>query len=731
MSESVQFEESSINLQDYFRVIGKFKWNIVGLSVVITVLGLLVIFSLPQIYRSTATLILEAGASKVVSIPDLFSVDGNKRGFYWTQAQILKSRELAERVIDRLNISEHYEYKIERRGGGFSFKDLLPKGILPQHDEVSLEQNTDKVNELIRSSIVAKFSSNLSVEVVNNSQVVYISFDSGDPELAAKVPNALVDIYIESILESRLEMTRKATSWLTSRLENLRKNLEDSEKALQDYRERSGLIDVEGVRTTVAAKLAELTSRLVEARKLRAQAENIYNQVNGVKDMERLEAIPSVLGHPLVNQFKQNEADALRVLSELRQRYGDKHPKIVAAATELETIRANIRKQIRQIISGIKSEYDLAVADERAIADDVRKVELEVQEINRKEYELRVLERDVESNRQLYDMFLTRFKETSIADDMQSPIGRLVDPARPSFSPYKPNVQNLSLAVFVASVVFSIVLAFVMEFLDHTFKGIEDVERRLKLSLIGVLPLMRNMKENKSPQKQFLSDKRSNFSESVRTIRTGLLLSGLDNPHKVVEVTSSLPGEGKSTVAVNLALALAEMEKVLLLDADMRRPSVGKTFGFDPKVTGLSALVAGSAKASECIHKVEDTNLWILPSGIVPPNPLELLSSKRFADVLQQLGEVYDRIVIDSAPTQAVSDALVLSKHASALLYVVKADTTPYHVAQQGIKRLREVNAPLLGVVLNRVDIEKATGYGKSGYGYQGYYSSGYGSDPG
>jgi len=725
LSNTANFDEEIIDLRQYWQVVMRHKISIAGLTFLITLLTALIVFSMDPVYRSTATVMIQSNAAKVVSIEQVYGLDSGNSEYYQTQFEVLRSRGLAEKVIESFNLRQHAEYAPEKHEPllGFSLKDLIPDGLFSDSEGLN--------EDVIRDGIVETFSSRVLIEPVRKSQIVRISFESKDQELAAAVPNALAEFYIEGDLDARLQMTRKAASWLTSRLEGLRTNLETSEKSLQNYRDKSGLIDIQGVESSSAKQLDELTGRVLEARRLRAAAENIYNQVQrlGNSSMAKLESVPAILSHPLIQTLKESENDVERKMSELSRRYGNKHPKIIAARSELKTARNNTYKQIRRIISGIKKEYDVARANERAIERELASSKDEARGINKKEYQLRILERDVNSNRQLYDMFLTRFKETNVSDDMQSTIARVVDPSVVSYIAHKPNKKLIVGIAFMLGLFLSVLLAFLLEYLDATFKSIEDVEKRLGMTVLGILPLLKEILDDKSMKTHFIDNGKSNYSESIRTVRTGVMLSGLDNPHKIILVTSSVPGEGKSSLACNLAMAVGQMEKVLLIDADMRRPTIGRTFGFSPASPGLSNLVAGTETLEQCVNSLEGTGIDVMTSGIVPPNPLELLSSKKFKDILMNLSEQYDRVIIDSAPTQAVSDSMMISRLSSAVIYVVKSDATPYHVAEQGIKRMHEVKAPLLGVVLNRVDVSKSHGHGYYGkYGYYGY-GQGYGTE--
>jgi succinoglycan biosynthesis transport protein ExoP len=343
----------------------------------------------------------------------------------------------------------------------------------------------------------------------------------------------------------------------------------------------------------------------------------------------------------------------------------------------------------------------------------------EIQSISRKEFKLRELQRDVDSNRVLFDTFVTRLKETAATADMGSANARVVDVALMPSKPVKPKKALIVALAAVLALFAGIALTLLLESLSNTFKTAGQVEDLLNLPVLGILPLMA-VSERKVLARMYNNDSFRNFSESVRTLRTSVVLAGIDHPQKVLLVTSSIPEEGKSTVSINLAFALGQIEKVLLIDADMRRPTLAKSFEFPVGTHGLANLVAGTAVLEDCIRHVDGIDM--ISAGTVPPNPLDLLSSPRLAELIDLLKGQYDRIVIDSPPTHAVSDSSVLSLLANAVIYVVKSDATDITLAQKGVGQLLQGNAPLTGVVLNQVDIKKAQGYGYAGYyDYHGY----------
>jgi capsular exopolysaccharide synthesis family protein len=716
----------TLDIVEYWRAIAKRRWSILGLTFIVAVITALVVLSMRPVYLATATLLIEQGKSKVVSIEEVYSQGMVQREYYQTQAEILKSDELARKVVKKLGLVKHPDF--DPRQAQPTLFERLTSALTPAPKQAPTDDEVLK-------SVVTQFKQHLHVQLVRNSQLVQISFTSYDPQLAAKVPNALADTYIESDLEARMAMTQKASEWLRDRLGELRAKVDASERALQDFRDREHIVDVKGLAMSGASRqLEELTKSLVEARQRRAEAEAAYSlvqQIRAGKAQVSYDSIPAVLKNPLVQRMKEQEGDAEKRLSDAAKRYGPEHPKMIQAKAELQAARENTRRQIETVVAGIAKEYEVAKANESAVAQALAQSKTDIQGLNRKEFQLGILDRDAQQNRNLYEMFVNRLKETSVAGDLQSTIARVVDPATVPVTPYSPKKRQIVTIATAVTLVVAAMLALLLDRLSNTVNSTSDVENRLGMPVLGVLQKIKGFARKKGfiSELAFFNDSQSTFAEAVRTVRTSVLMSALDDPHKIVVVTSSVPEEGKTTLSFNLACALGQVKKVLLVDGDLRRPKIGKLVGRDRKQPGLADLVAGQAQVSQCVFFEERSGIHILPSGTVPPNPLELLSSKRFADVISKLKEAFDVVIIDSAPLQLVSDAQVLSQFATSVIYVVKADATPYQVAQNGIKKLRRVSAPLLGVVLNQLDLEKAEKYyGEySGYkSYAGYKSHGY-----
>lgn len=711
-------EEETLDLVRYGRAIARNKWSILGLVISAGVLAALIAYSLTPVYRASAVLLVESNKPKLVSIEEVYSqIAGANREFFQTQAEILKSRDLAARLSQRMKLAERPEFDPGRQAPPF-WQKWLPEGLLG-------EPAAPATPEAIEQGAIGALQGGLTVQPVRNSQLIKLTFQSADRELAARVPNALAELYIEADLDARMAMTQKATAWLTGQSGGLRKKLTEAEQALQAFRERERIIDAKGLaQSGVANQVDGLQKSLAEARAKRSESEYIYEQVSAVqkgRSQDALETLPAMQKHPLILRYKEQEADAEKRLNEASKRYGAEHPRMIAADSELKSARENLRRQVALVAQTVMREYQAAKASEAALERSLAAAKGEIQNLNRKEFQLASLEREVTTSRQMYEMFVQRFKETNISSEMQSAIARVVDPAIVPSTPFGPNKRLIVGLSLLGALLLGLSLAVLVERLNNTLKSSHDVENKLGVPVLGMVQITRP-KRGQTLDRGFLDDAQSAFAEAIRTVRSAVLLSALDSPKKIVIVTSSVPEEGKTTVAINLAFALGQVKKTLLIDADMRRPRIGKVLGGEGKAPlgGLAQVVSGELALEKCLYPVADTQLHVLPAGRVPPNPLELLASHRFTELIEQLQKSFDVIIIDTPPVQLVSDALVLSSLASEVVYVVKADDTPYPLARVGIKRLRRVNAPLTGVVLNQINLERADRY----YGeYSGYGS--------
>jgi len=730
--------QNNAELIEYWRSVLKHKWSIIGLALSGTALAAAISFAMTPVYTSAATILFEPDKARMVSFEDIYA--GNRasgREDFFTQFQIIRSREVIQKAIKKARLWEHPLY-----APGQPEESILSRlGITSQPSTKTAEDKPLSEDQLV-ASIYPRVGWGVAVESVAGSRLASISFMSPDAALSASFANAVAETYIDNDLEARFQLTRKAGSWLQEQLVSVKEKLNKSEKALQEFREREGLVDIKGTAQSGSGQqVQDVMGKLIEARIRRMEAENAFKQIREAGQGGDLSALPAISKNPSVEQAKSEEAAASRKLSELSQRYGREHPKYVQAASELESAKVNLRRQIDVVASTVKREYELARNIEAGLEGVLSAARGTVKSINRKEGDLTILEREVEANRQMYDAFFNRISKASGDLELQTPIARVIEPAMVPGAPIKPN-KNKNIALgFLLGAFLGVLLALLRDRLDNTLKTSEDVESKLKQPILTTLPLLSEEEVARTKTARiFLDQPKSIYAEAIRTARTGVLLTGLDLPRRIVLVTSSVPGEGKTTFSINLAMAHAHTKKTLLIDADMRRPAISKGLEIQPGARGLSNFVSGNASLVECLQPVEGSTLMLMPSGSVPPNPLELLLSQRFKDALAELGNIFEVIIIDSPPVELVSDAMVLSSFANGVIYVTKAEGTPFPLVRKGIQRVRRGGGQILGVVLNQFDVQRAeryygnySGYGKYGYGtngYQGAYGQAYGEDP-
>lgn len=725
VQDKVSEEETVIDLLQYWRIVMMHKWGIAALVIIVTTLVAVIMKGVVPVYSAKSTMMIESQEAKVSSVEEIYGLNSSGKEYFLTQFEILKSRRIAERVVDLLGLMEEPEF-LPKEESLFSrtivelvlqpIKEMLP--FLSQPDNESTV-SSERADYMGRQKVIDAVLGRIAISPIRNTQLVKIGFESESPELAALVANTIPSVYISGHLEAKMDMTHKATAWLSERRLVLRETLADSEQRLHQFREENDLVDSrQGVEGLVSQELNQLTSQLSEARRKLSQAESIYRVVQD-RSYRKLEALPEVLNHSTIQDIQRVEEAASRKVSELGRRYGPKHPKMVAAQAELSSVQANKRNQIKTLVAGIESEYESAIDDVDSLDRQLGAAKKSFQKVSRKATRFMELRREVDINQELYSTFLKRFTETAGSGDFSQANARITDSAIVPLNPSKPNKKLMVIMAMIISGIIGVMIAFLYEALHDGVRSVADVESKLSMRLLGMLPNVPHRRKKRLSTYVFFEDKARAFQEAFRSLRTSLMLSNIESSVKIITVTSTMPNEGKSTVASNLAFALGQMEKVLLIDADLRKPSLGNMFHLPSYHSGLSNLISDTASAKECIISDEQGGIDFMPAGAMPSNPQELLGSKRFEDILKALSAKYDRIILDSAPILAVGDPLLLSSLSDTVLYVVKADTVSIKAVKRGLGRLMQVGARVDGIVLNQIDANRADGYGDfQNYGY-------------
>ncbi|MEO8683188.1 MAG: polysaccharide biosynthesis tyrosine autokinase, partial [Vicinamibacterales bacterium] len=498
-----------------------------------------------------------------------------------------------------------------------------------------------------QSRAIDAFLRGLTVAPVRNSRLVDVSYRSSDPEISSRVANALAKQYIEQNLEFKFLATKEATDFLNARTAEQRKALEQSEQALQKYREKTGAVALEDRQNIVVQRLSDLNAAVTRARTDRIEKESVYNQIRAIQsDRAAVDTFPAILNNTFIQQLKGQLNELQRQKAQLAEKLGARHPDMVKVDSAIATTETRISAEVGKVVQALRNDYQAALANERALQASLDQQRGEAQDLNRASIQYGVLQRDATSNQTMFAGLLERSRETGISGELKTSNIRIVDLAETPRGPSSPNkTGNLLLAIFGGSFL-GIGLAFFFEYLDSRIKQPDEIKSQLGLPFLGMIPLFVN-KETTGPP--LIGNGMPNeFSEAFRGIRTNVLFSSADAGPKSIVVTSTGPGEGKSVVSANIAMSLALAgQRVLLIDADMRRPKTHELFGvaLEP---GLSNVMVGDAKASETVKRTLTPNLWLMAAGKHPPNPAELLGSKRFKDFLSSLGEHFDWVIMDS-----------------------------------------------------------------------------------
>jgi polysaccharide biosynthesis transport protein len=713
-------ETDLLDLPELFRTLNRYKWSIVGIAFLSAIATAFYGYSLDKQYMAIATLLIETKVPNPIGNKAVYESEFRGEEYFGTQYEMLKSRDLAGRVVDKLDLVSHPEFRpqppslLDRFLNWRSWMPFIDKSegrVMSPEDAKQIKRDTVVLGFLIRLKVIP----------VRNTQLVKVGFRSRYPALSQKVANTIADQFIESALQARLDVTRKTSEWLTMKLGDIRQQLEKSEKALQDFREQEKLVNVNGSRTLSEDELIDTSKRLREAQRRKTELQVTYSRVREAGDDPKLLGeIPLLLGDPRVTQSAAGFREAQSMINTVRERYGEKHPSMATAKARYEAARTAYTEALKGAAQGVKSEYEIASANERALGEIVAGSRESIEKLDKKQYEMGQLEREVATNREIYNTFLTRFKETDSFNNYENMTARVIDAAMLPRQVFEPKVMRMTVVSFGFGLIIGLALAVLRHLLSEEVRSAEELEALTQVPVVGVITKV-DKEDARGLATLFLTKPQTAFSEGIRSIRTALQLADVDKKYHRLLVTSSLPAEGKTSLASALAESFAAVEQVLLVDADLRRPSLGKRLGAPEGAPGLTELLAGQARLEECLYLHQASGIYLLPSGKHVPNPAEVLASLAFKSLMEELSRRFYRIIFDSPPCQAASDALQLSQHVDGVLFVVKSGAASRRVIRNSYKLLRNVSAPLLGNIVNQVDIRKVG----AGY-YHGYYTYGY-----
>jgi capsular exopolysaccharide synthesis family protein len=719
-------EEKEINLRDYWKVIRKRRWTIIASFLIVVITTAVGTLTMRPIYRGTTAIQINKENPQIVDFKEIFAVNMMDMDYYQTQYKVLESRSLARRVIQSLKLSEHPEFLPKPETPFQKWKSNLLNPVFGLFTSSNKNSNGEKdpSESEKETSLVNQFLGKLKIEPIRNSRLVKIHFDSNYPELSGQVPNTLATNYIQQNLESRFIATQQAKEWLTGQLEDLKAKVERADEALQAFGSKHDIISLEENENVTMRRLTELNEALTKVESDRMAKEALFKQT---KDRNS-DSIPSILENKLIMDLKQAYIQLEAQYMKLSETYKPEYPEMLRLKNQMQTIQKRLDGEISKIIAAIRNDYELGLRREALLRQAFEQQKAKVMEMKEKAIQYNILKREADTNKELYKGLLQRMKEAGISAGIMASNIQVVDQAEFPTRPHKPNKQlNLLLAV-VVGLFLGVGLAFFFEYLDNTVKTPEDVEQLIRLPSFGMVPEIsyerkKRMEKGTSYPVELVTfgHPKSMLSEAYRNIRTSILLSFPEKPPKKIAISSPNPAEGKTTTVINTAIALSQTgARVLIIDADLRKPRVHRVFNEENGV-GLSNFLSGHAALESIIKKTDIPNLYYIPSGPIPPNPSELIGSNLFKSMMQSLGERFDHLVLDSPPVLGFADAIILSTSVDGIILVVLGGKTPRETLQRAKEVLHQVNAKILGVVINRIDIQRSD-YGYYYYRYHYYY---------
>lgn len=700
-------EEQPNRLREYWEVIVRRRWTVLTCLAIVFVAMMTATFLSTKIYRSTLTLQIDQQESKLMSVGSVSPNDSgyyDSQNFYQTQYELLKSDALAQRVIEQLNL---VATSPENTKKSKSWLDIF------KQDDEKPEENP-ATPDAPETGLMAGLPGALSIVPVRNSQLVRINFDSPDPQMAARIANEISVAFVKLNLERRTEATTYARTFLQERLSQIKVKLEDSEKELNAFMRKEGIVKPDEKQQSPDSQvLGEFTTALAKAQGDRIRAEALYEQAKA-GDVATLHALAN---SETIKEYKTRKAKLEGDYQEGLKTYKPGYPKMQQLESQITELQAKIDQETKGALGALKANYDAALTQEKLLATKMKESKQTVLSNQDSSFQYNLLRREVDTNRQLYDGLLQRYKEIGIAGGVGINNITVIDKAKVPKFPFKPNLAlNLIIALGLGLAV-GIGLALLLEYLDDTFKVPEDLEKFLGLPVLGLIPNTKAtdntelaLTENANPH--------SPFAEAYRSLRTNLQFSTPEGMPKVLLITSTTIGEGKSTTALSLATHIAHTGKsVLVIDCDLRKASLHRKLNI-PNDSGLTNYLAGKALPVEITRGCHVPRLYLMPSGPLPPNPAELLGSAKMLALLNLATEKFDQVIIDGPPVLGLADAPLLGSLAEATILVVECGGTSKQFALGAVKSLRATRTRLIGSLLTKADMQRRS------YGYHSYQYS-------
>ena len=717
-----------IHILDRLAIIYRYRRIVLTVFVLASAAMMIQGYSNVQVYQARAQILIEDERS--TAVPGITSTDNtyyeDPEPYYKTQYKILMGRDLTRRVTKKLHLEDVPEYNgTAVAPTGVPFLSNLKQRVtqLVSRTPVAASVEAPKIDETPdESALVSAFIRKVAVIPVTGSRLVDVTFNARDPKFAALAVNTLVDEYVDQNLALKLAGTQNMIDWLEQEVIKQQAQVQDSERGLAEYRDKQNALSLDDKQNIVLSRLNKLNDDVMTARTKKAQKEVLYNQIRAISGGQSPENIPAVGHSAAVQTAKARVIEAQRTREALAAKYGEKHPNLLKATGDLHEAQRQYEVEISRSVQQIKNDYDTALLEEQTMARALEAAKADAQDLSKKSVNYNVMEREANSNRQVYESLLQRANELRVSSNSRQNNVRVVDHAEVPKGPMAPAGRRTWLLSLGVGLVLAVGVAYGLDYMNDTIKTPEDVTRRLKLPFLGLVPSVRGDKHPMLASAHVPHD----FGESFRALRTSLISRYTGEGTKIVLVTSAQPLEGKTTTAANIAMALAYGgSRVLLVDADMRRPGLHRPLRLTNE-RGLSQVLTGQARVRDVIQRTVDPNLLAITAGKTPPNPSELLASERMKTLLTNLSHgPFDWIIIDTPPVLAVTDAVILAPAVSGVIIVIGAEMTRRRLAERAIETIMQTRPKSAAVVLNKVDFARNKYYYSRYYGhqYKNYYA--------
>ena len=724
-------DESS--LVDLFQTLWFHRRLLFPTAFFLIAVGFIVVFQMELRYTASSSMMISTPKTSQVYIEQIIDAGFDSNTAIATEIEVLRSRVLAGKLIEKFNLQSKEEFNPALRPSTLLSR-ITPSRWIPQGwwgnrkskgsaVELSEEEKDRRKEEKDRRKMVAAtniFLAKLKIIPIRRSNVIQVSFESTNPTLAANIANALPEAYIIGQMEAKFEAFNTATEWLNEQLSDLKEKVESSENAVESYRELHGLTEVQGTRI-LSSHFSDINRQLIAAKATRSQIEM---RLRHIKELQSeggagIEAAKEVMTSGVIQRLRKMEDTLTRETSEMSVKFGPKHNKMRGLRIQLSDVRKKISLEIERIVVGLENEVEVARSKEQSLGKSLKEMERQSAKQTKKSIRLHTLEREASANRVLFETFLNRFKEASYTAGIQESDARVISKAEIPRTASYPNIRKMLIMIIAGAFFVAIILVLLMKALKQGLFTPEQIENELGLSTIGVIPMV---PDSNKAHDYILENPHSRFSEALNTLKTSLILSSPDEALKVLQITSSVPSEGKSTLALAFARILAKSgNKVILVDSDLRRGSLQKKLGVSVVSKGLTDLVMTSGgPIEEFVIKDEKSGAFIMPNGDAEfVNATDIFSSHRMQEIIDLLKKNFDYVILDTPPVLAVSDARIIGKLVDKTLLVVQWDKTPRKVVKAAIHQLIVGGADIAGCALNKVNLKR---YGSFSHGDSGYY---------